>query len=186
MVTYTDLITRSYQDVQLSPGILTDQFLEATDGLVAMFDLFQAPAFSVVQNDIRGNVQKIRARYVLNTSAQHTLEALLALELLEPAKPKATEALLWLASLLHPQQELATSFQLAYDSSLRPHHSFLVRPVFQLAMKSLPYRQTFYESIGVQTKEQVQEMQTWIHALKLVVAKIQTHLKDHPEYTNRL
>lgn len=33
-------------------------------------------------------------------------------------------------SLDHPAEELANSFRMAYDVTLRPYHSFIVRPIF--------------------------------------------------------
>jgi hypothetical protein len=33
-------------------------------------------------------------------------------------------------SINHPNEELTVSFSLAYDAALRPHHSFIVRPIF--------------------------------------------------------
>lgn len=37
-------------------GVETAPFLEASEGLVKIFNLFGNPAFSVVQNDITGNI----------------------------------------------------------------------------------------------------------------------------------
>ncbi|CAO3598317.1 unnamed protein product [Absidia cylindrospora] len=63
-MSYFTLVTRSFQDVLITEdGIDTVQFLEATDGFINMFDLFGSPAFAVVQNDLKSNVQKIRLRY---------------------------------------------------------------------------------------------------------------------------
>lgn len=74
-MSYFSLITRPFQEVLITnEGINTIQFLEATDGLINMFgtdmtecwkkpsnigllDLFNSPAFAVVQNDLKSNVQ---------------------------------------------------------------------------------------------------------------------------------
>ncbi|KAG1086568.1 hypothetical protein G6F42_020938 [Rhizopus arrhizus] len=56
-MTYFDTLKRSYVDVDTSKGIDTEQFLEATEGLVKLFDLLGSAAFSVVQNDMNGNIK---------------------------------------------------------------------------------------------------------------------------------
>lgn len=35
-------------------------------------------------------------------------------------------------SLNNPGEELTVSFSMAYDATLRPHHSFIVRPIFNV------------------------------------------------------
>lgn len=46
-------------------------------------------------------------------------------------------------SLDNPNEELTVSFTLAYDKTLRPHHSFIVRPLFTvsdtLALKKIVF-----------------------------------------------
>lgn len=36
-------------------------------------------------------------------------------------------------SINNPADELTVSFGLAYDATLRPHHSFIVRPIFNVS-----------------------------------------------------
>lgn len=48
---------QSYADVPLQGGVDTDMFLEATEGLVKLFDLLGSSAFAVVQNDMNGNIK---------------------------------------------------------------------------------------------------------------------------------
>ena len=77
-VPYFETIKRSYTDVDIANGINTEQFLEATEGVVKLFgklsfwrsvsfqvrfltsccaDLLGSAAFSVVQNDMNGNIK---------------------------------------------------------------------------------------------------------------------------------
>ena len=67
-------------------------------------------------------------------------------------------------------QELADSFRDAYGKTLKPHHSFIVKPIFSAAMSATPYRKDFYEKLGDdQTKVQA-ELEKWLSALeKLLV-----------------
>lgn len=68
-----------------------------------------------------------------------------------------------------PSEELSTSFRAAYDGTLKPHHSFFVKPIFSAAMSATPYRKDFYERLG---GEQVVEpkLKPWLEALEKQVA----------------
>lgn len=48
---------QSYADVATEQGIDTAQFLEATEGVIKLFDLLGSSAFLIVQNDMKGNVK---------------------------------------------------------------------------------------------------------------------------------
>jgi hypothetical protein len=49
---------QSYADVPVTDkGVDTSAFLEATDGLIKLFDLLGNSAFAIVQNDMKGNVK---------------------------------------------------------------------------------------------------------------------------------
>ncbi|KAG2205331.1 hypothetical protein INT46_008598 [Mucor plumbeus] len=187
-------ITLSYTDVKVeSDGINTAQFLEATDGMINMFDLFGSSAFSVVQSDMSNNVKKIRARFLENPIEYNTLELLMSKEA-HLKRRLATEALLWLKrgldftaqSLMHslnnPSEELTVSFSMAYDATLRPYHSFIVRPIFNLAMNACPWRKDFYESIGVQNDESTLLMRGWLEALLGLIAILDKVFEQNPAY----
>ncbi|KAL7308564.1 hypothetical protein PS15m_011752 [Mucor circinelloides] len=192
-MTYFDTLKRSYVDVDTSKGIDTEQFLEATEGLVKLFDLLGSAAFSVVQNDMNGNIKKIRERLLSNPTANATLQDLMATEAPEK-KRVATEGLLWLTrgldftaqalrrSMDNPAEELNVSFTKAYESTLRKHHNMLVRPVFSLAMKACPYRKDFYEKIGVLTDAALAQMKQWVEALENIISIIQGVFKANPAY----
>ncbi|KAG0174784.1 hypothetical protein DFQ28_004480 [Apophysomyces sp. BC1034] len=192
-MTFFDTISRSYVNVDTSKGIDTEQFLEATEGLVSLFELLDSPAFSRVKTDMNGNIKKIRERYLANPTANDTLENLTATEAPEK-KRVATEGLLWLTrgldfteqalrgNLDKPEEELTVSFTTAYESTLSKHHNFVVRPIFGLAMKACPYRKDFYEKIGVLDDEAVAVMRGWLDALKAIIKTIQAIFKSHPEY----
>lgn len=51
---------QSYADVATEQGVDTAQFLEATEGVIKLFDLLGSSAFVIVQTDMKGNV-KVRA-----------------------------------------------------------------------------------------------------------------------------
>jgi len=154
MPTFFESISRSFAQVKTTPGIDTKEFLEATEGLIKMFDLLGSASFSVVQSDMNGNVKKIRDRYVTNETANSTLQSLVINEK-DEKKRTATEGLLWLnrglsftskalrSSLSNSSEELSVSFSNSYEGTLKQFHGVFVRPIFALAMKACPYRSVF-------------------------------------------
>lgn len=76
-------------------GINTTEFLEAAEGLVKLFDLLGSSAFTIVQKDMTGNIDKIRTRQKAFPAQCDTLEHLVMGEAVEKKKT-ATEGLLWL------------------------------------------------------------------------------------------
>ncbi|PWN48438.1 putative het-c2 protein [Violaceomyces palustris] len=188
MATYFDTVKKSYADVPVTgEGVDTSAFLEATEGLVKLFDLLGSSAFSVVQNDMNGNIKKIRER-LLSTGPDlsGTLEKLVANEGKPGDKKRtATEGLMWLLRGLDftaqalrrsrndKSEELAASFTKAYETSLRPHHSFVVRPIFSLAMKACPFRKDFYAKLGSPPEKVDEELERWLSALEKIVKQLQ-------------
>jgi len=67
---------------------------------------------------------------------------------------------------MHPGEELSVSFRAAYSNTLRPHHSFLVKPIFSAAMSACPYRKDFYAKLGDDPSKVGQLMSKWLEALE--------------------
>ena len=67
-------------------------------------------------------------------------------------------------------EELADSFRNAYGATLKPHHNFLVKPVFSAAMGACPYRKTFYEKLGSDEAKVQAELRTYLISLEKIVA----------------
>ncbi|KAG0232746.1 glycolipid transfer protein domain-containing protein [Mortierella sp. GBAus27b] len=185
MSTYFTTTTRSYADVSITEeGVDTEQFLQATEGLIGIFDLF-GTVFGVVQNDMNGNVKKIRERYQQNPAVNSTLQKLVLAELAEKKKT-ASEGLLWLTrgldftlqslerSEANATEELSVSFTKGYENTLRPHHGMLVRPIFTMAMKACPYRNDFYGKLGTDQTQVKQDLSTYLGGLRTVVTNIQS------------
>ncbi|GBB87438.1 hypothetical protein RclHR1_13900001 [Rhizophagus clarus] len=184
MTTYFDTIQRNYTDVPITEdGIETIPFLEATDGLVKLFDLLGSKAFNVVQNDMNGNIEKIRKRYDADPSKSPTLEKLVINEQSEKKRP-ATEGLLWLKrgleftsvalrrSINDESEELSVSFTEAYGGTLKPFHGMVVRPIFALAMKACPYRKDFFQKLGDDQEKVKQQYEEWLLAFEKVVERL--------------
>jgi hypothetical protein len=137
-----------------------------------------------------GNITKVRARYLQYPLQSKTLQDLVQSEHAEK-QHKATEGLLWLvrgldftaqalrqdlirnsgmmASEEKPNQELADSFKASYKQTLAPYHSFLIKPVFNMAMSATPYRKDMYAKIdgeGVDPGTAQKQMDEWVAALE--------------------
>ncbi|GAA5848192.1 hypothetical protein JCM8547_004438 [Rhodosporidiobolus lusitaniae] len=183
--TYISSVKKSFVDVPVTDaGVDTVQFLEATEGLIKMFDLLGNPSFAIVQNDMNGNVAKIRARYDAAPAQSATLEQLVENEKGEK-KRTATEGLLWLLrglkftqvaltrSQADKNEELADSFSKAYEQTLKKYHSFVVKPIFALAMKACPYRKDFYAKLGPPEAPVDEELSKWNAALGDIIVRLE-------------
>ena len=123
-------------------------------------------AFGIVKSDIQGNITKIKARYDLDPATSSTLMDIVNAEK-KDSKKSATEALLWLKRGLQftslalrqnvdSKEELSVSFTAAYGKTLGKFHSFLIRPVFSVAMNACPTRSAFYKNLaGTESEEKV-------------------------------
>ncbi|TXT09150.1 hypothetical protein VHUM_02624 [Vanrija humicola] len=192
---FFETISKSFVDVPVTDaGVDTAAFLEAAENLVKIFGLFGNPAFAVVQNDITGNINKVRTFFLANPTEAATLESLLAHDKQLHAKQKdrvATDALMWLLrglkftalGLRHnvdvETEELSVSFTKAYEGSLKKYHGMMVRPVFYLAMKACPYRATFYPKLGEPQEEVLPKLKAWLSALEAIVERESKVFKDN-------
>lgn len=63
-------------------------------------------------------------------------------------------------------EEMSESFRAAYSVTLKPHHSFLIKPVFSAAMGACPYRKDFYAKLGSDPAKVAEEMKKYLAALE--------------------
>ncbi|EFE41563.1 hypothetical protein TRV_03705 [Trichophyton verrucosum HKI 0517] len=183
--TWLDTMKRSFEDVPVDESsdnaISTTEFLEAAESLVKLFDILGSVAFTPVKNDLLGNIKKIRDRHLAAPAESETLQALVLNEL-KTKQHKATEGLVWLIrgldftaqafsrNLSMESEELASSFREAYTNTLKPHHSFVVKPIFSAAMSATPYRKDFYAKLGSDEQKIHAAMKKEICALEKRVA----------------
>jgi len=66
----------------------------------------------------------------------------------------------------NPSEELSVSFRHAYGNTLKPHHSFLIKPMFSAAMGATPYRKDFYSKLGDSIEKVISTAETWLEALE--------------------
>ncbi|KAJ3225058.1 hypothetical protein HK099_007433 [Clydaea vesicula] len=179
--TFFDNLPKNFTDVTISASgeidVLT--FLEATESMLKLFDVINATAFSPVKSDMTGNISKIRTKFLENP-ANSTLQAIVLSEQ-DQKKKIATEGLLWLKRGLEftsqalrrnvdsPDEELTVSFGEAYKVTLSKFHSFIIKPVFAMAMKACPYRKDFYAKLGDNQDKVKQDLNTWLTAFEKIV-----------------
>jgi len=188
---YFDTLKRSFTDVPLDKSndnaISTSEFLEACESLTTLFDVLGSVAFKPVKNDMLGNIKKIRDRQLTAPADSETLQSLVKSEL-ATKKHTATEGLVWLArgldftaqslrrNITTASEELADSFRGAYTNTLKPHHSFIVKPIFSAAMSATPYRKDFYAKLGNDEAKVKSELETWLAALEERIKVLQEFL----------
>ena len=160
MSTFFDEMQKSFTDVPVSADkkVSTSEFLEASESLVKLFDLFGSSAFSVVQNDMNGNIKKIREYLLKNPANAATLQDLVLAEAGTKSKT-ATQGLLWLSRGLQFTAEslketidnltieLSDTFTAGYNKTMVKYHSFVFKPVFKLAMMACTYRKDFFAKL---------------------------------------
>ncbi|KAL6861093.1 glycolipid transfer domain-containing protein [Trichoderma novae-zelandiae] len=182
--TIVDTFKQSFVDVPIDAengnAIATTQFLDAAESLTTMFDVLGSVAFSPVKSDMLGNVKKLRDRQLAAPAESDNIQDLCRNEL-KTKKHTATEGLLWLvrgleftclalsANVAKPTEELADSFRTAYGSTLKPHHSFLIKPVFSAAMSACPYRNDFYAKLGSDQDKVVSDLRVYLASLEKIV-----------------
>jgi len=72
-------------------------------------------------------------------------------------------------NFINQDQELSTSFRDAYGKTLKPHHSFIVKPIFSAAMSATPYRKDFYAKLGDDQQRVNKELDQWLVSLEKCV-----------------
>lgn len=79
---------------------------------------------------------------------------------------------------LDKETELSVSFREAYGNTLKPHHSFVVKPIFSAAMSATPYRKDFYEKLGSDPAKVNAALTREVEALERIVAILNQFLSS--------
>jgi len=87
---------------------------------------------------------------------------------------KATEGLFWLTRGLeftsssiklaidNPDKELAQSFTEAYQTTLKPYHSWMMSTGFQTGLRAVPYRKDFFPKLGEDQSKVSTQATDWL------------------------
>lgn len=163
-------------------GIPTKPFLSSCSCILPFLDILGSTAFAPVKLDISGNIKKLEAKHETDPKAFVTLQNIVYQELKSntcTAKNSATDALLWLkralefmqvflAEVARGEKDLAVAAGTAYGKTLRRYHGWVVRGVFALAVKAVPYRSDFLTSLG-STEKSIAPHKDVIRDMKLCV-----------------
>ncbi|KAL1688536.1 glycolipid transfer protein domain-containing protein [Schizophyllum commune] len=182
---------KSFADVPYENGVVTVEFLEASDGFVNMFDLLGTGVFGFVQNDLRSNISGVRGRYQSASENSATLEALVTHES-QGHDRYGTQCLVRLIrglaftcrALQNMQNdrssELHVCFKRSYDVVLRKHHNFIIRSAVSVAIRAVPHRHDFYHRIsqGGDIDKLDAEMKKWLSALDVIVSRMTAFLEQ--------
>ena len=77
-------------------------------------------------------------------------------------------------NISNASDELSVSFRAAYTNTLKPHHSFMVKPIFSAAMSATPYKKDFYAKLAEDPAKGQEQLNTWLHALERQVTVLKT------------
>ncbi|KAH6635639.1 glycolipid transfer protein domain-containing protein [Chaetomium sp. MPI-SDFR-AT-0129] len=80
-------------------------------------------------------------------------------------------------NLANHKHELADSFRDAYGKTLKPHHSFIIKPIFSAAMGACPYRKDFYGKLGTDEAKVHEELDLYLKALDKIVGILKGFLE---------
>lgn len=190
-----------FENIQLEAdnGIPTKLFLSSCSSILPFLDVLGSTAFAPVKLDISGNIKKLEAKHETDPKAFVTLQNIVYQELKSntcTAKNSATDALLWLKRALEFMQvflsevsrgekDLAVAAATAYGKTLRRYHGWVVRGVFALAVKAVPYRSDFLTSLGTTEqglaphKDVIQDMKVCVEGLTRVTNIINQLYRKH-------
>lgn len=182
---------KSFADVPITvEGVETSNFLDASEGLVQLFDLLGSGVFGFVQSDIKGNIGGVRARYQTDSLGCSTLENLVRSEVALEERHgtgcliRLTRGLTFLCRALQhmqkdPSVELHVCFKRSYDEVLRHHHTFFVRSLAAVAVRAAPYRRDFYSRIsqGAPMEKLDAELGKWLSGLDVIVKRLKEFIE---------
>ncbi|KAJ1648516.1 hypothetical protein J3B02_000137 [Coemansia erecta] len=184
MPKFLDKVPFRFNDVTVTDaGINTDEFLRAAQGVVMLFDKLGSAAFLPVKSDIEGNINKVRTKFLISPLQFDTLEKIIYAEAGTKDRT-ATQGLLWLKrgldftakgiarNIANSSEELSDSFTDAYAKTLKEFHNFIVKGVFNLAMKACPARNDFYAKLGGSYEDIVGDLRVWVDALQKLVDQL--------------
>ncbi|EPQ56087.1 glycolipid transfer protein [Gloeophyllum trabeum ATCC 11539] len=183
---------RSFADVPIThEGVETSAFVEASEGLITMFDLFGSAVFGFVQSDLKSNLQGVRDKFHSARDSSRTLELLVRAEVDEGHRHATACLVRFIRGLLFTHHalrnaqadrgaELHVCFQRAYDAVLRHQHNFLVRSVVSVAIRAVPRRRDFFARLaqGGDAEKLDAELARWLSGLDAIVTRIKTFLEE--------
>ncbi|XP_005100346.1 pleckstrin homology domain-containing family A member 8 [Aplysia californica] len=179
----------SHIDTSQASGILVNPFLDACRNLALIFDKLNGTAFAPVKMDFTGNIRKINQKYSSDPETFTTLQSMVLQEVQAQQHThsnSATSALLWLKRSLEFIREflrecssgstdLSVCASNAYSRTLKNYHGWVVRGVFAVAVKAIPYREDFITHLAADESVDVTSRQ-FEHVLMSDIEEFVSHL----------
>ncbi|CAL1543460.1 unnamed protein product [Lymnaea stagnalis] len=193
ITTFFSVMPTSFANVDTNQedSIHVIPFLEACTNLVPIFDKLNSTAFSPVKMDFCGNIRKIQQKHLSDPEQFQTLQSMVLHEVeigQQTHSNSATSALLWLKRSLEFIREFlrecssgSTDMGVcagnAYSRTLKNYHGWVVRGVFAVAVKALPYRETFITQLAVKNTSKIDPLsRQFEHALLSDIEVFVQHL----------
>ncbi|XP_076459707.1 pleckstrin homology domain-containing family A member 8-like [Babylonia areolata] len=168
ILTFFSAMSTSFVHIKASEedGVPVQPFLDACKELVPIFDKLNSTAFAPVKMDFSGNIRKIQQKQTSAIAAGSpgypSVQAMVLSEVTarqHTNSNSATVALRWLKRGLEFIREflrevcsggpdLAECASNAYSRTLKNYHGWVVRGVFAVAVKALPYRSEFLNHLA--------------------------------------
>lgn len=195
--TFFSLLPHRFGEESMFEGeaIKTETFLNACRGILPVLDVLGPTTFAPVKSDISGNIAKIAARLQADPLQNVTLQNMVRLEMMKrttKASGSATDALLWLKRALEficvflkqvaevTDESLSEPAGVAYAATLSRYHGWMVRGIFSLAMKSVPYRRDFLAALGPAVPDAVlADMTQFADGLDRVLSALKSFYLDN-------
>ncbi|CAI8026676.1 Glycolipid transfer protein [Geodia barretti] len=129
--------------------------------MIFFSDVLGSTAFMPVKSDINGNIQRLQTQYDTAPDQFPTLQSIVDSEIsagTNKGSKSCTVGLLWLKRALEficvflesavgGEEDLVKCANKAYDESLRKYHGWIVKGIFSVAVRAVPYHKDFVTAL---------------------------------------
>ncbi|CAG2057010.1 unnamed protein product [Timema podura] len=182
----------------LNGKVHTQQFLEASKGVVALVDKF-GKVFAPIKYDMSGNIEKLTKTYSDNPERYTYLNDMVLHEK-EKGGNVATDALLWLRRALHfvytffhcivedtekgrKTEDLVPFLKKAYKDVLERYHGWMAQQLFSLLSRMCPTRKDLLLNIalGLENREDfvIRDMTRFLGGLEINIQALSAFYTAH-------
>ncbi|XP_024401436.1 glycolipid transfer protein 1 [Physcomitrium patens] len=143
--------------------MLTKPFLDVCRNVLPVIDKFGS-SMALVKSDVGGNISRLDAKYDSDPSANSLLYDIVRAEVAaKTAKGSSScsNGMLWLTRAMdflvelfrnlndHSDWTMSQCATAAYTSTLKKYHGWIASTAFTVAMKLVPERSKFYETLAL-------------------------------------
>ncbi|KAG0626811.1 hypothetical protein M758_2G153500 [Ceratodon purpureus] len=143
--------------------MLTKPFLDVCRNVLPVIDKFGS-SMALVKSDVGGNISRLDAKYEENTAANTLLYDIIRAEVANKTakgSSSCTNGMLWLTRAMdflvelfrnlnaHADWSMSQCATAAYTSTLKKYHGWIASAAFTVAMKLVPERSKFYETLAL-------------------------------------